>query len=150
MTSGRKKTPTNQKIVKGTFRKDRANKDEPVVTNKIPPAPDHLSKAALIEWGRISRELYELGLLSTIDMASLAAYCQSYGRWAEAEEELSNTGLTIETTNGNIIQNPLVGIANQAMEHMRKHLTEFGMTPASRARVSATPKQPQNEFSMFG
>lgn len=130
------KKPTNLKVLQGTNRKDRQNKNEVFPETEIPAAPDHLSKEALIEWGRITDDLYRLGLLTKIDMASLAAYCQSFGRWAKAEAELKDQGLTITTTNGNVIQNPLVGIANQAMEHMRKHLVEFGMTPASRSKVS--------------
>jgi len=84
-------------------------------------------------------------------MASLAAYCQSYGRWAQAETDLKDQGLTITTTNGNIIQNPLVGIANQAMEHMRKHLANFGMSPADRAKVSAAEgDKKKSDWEGFG
>lgn len=92
-----------------------------------------------------------MGLLTKMDMASLAAYCQAYGRWVQAEEELKNEGLTIETFNGNIIQNLIVGIANQAMEHMRKHLANFGMSPADRAKVSANKADAgkQDPFAAF-
>jgi P27 family predicted phage terminase small subunit len=134
---GRKKTPTKLKIIKGTNRKDRQNKKEPVVPIKIPSAPDHLSKEALIEWDRVSNQLYKLGLLTDIDMAALAGYCDAYGMWVKSRNELNSESLTIETTNGNIIQNPLVGIVNQSREHMRKFLTEFGLSPASRAKVTA-------------
>ena len=48
--------------------------------------------------------------------------------------------LTETTSNGNIIQNPLVGIANKSLELMHKYLTEFGMSPSSRTRVSAKKK----------
>ena len=141
------KKPTNLKVLQGTLRKDRITKNEVFPETEIPPAPDHLSKEALIEWGRITSDLYTLGLLTKIDMASLAAYCQSFGRWAQAETELNNSSLLIKTTNGNIIQNPLVGIANQAMEHMRKHLSEFGMSPASRAKVSAKQETKKDEWA---
>ncbi len=147
---GRKKKPTNTKVIQGTFRKDRANPNEPAYKTEIPPAPDHLSKEALIEWGRVSNELHNQGLLSAVDMAALAGYCQSYGRWVDAETQLNAEGLTVETTNGNKIQNPLVGIANQAKEHMRKFLIEFGMTPASRAKVSARKKKKDDEWAKFG
>lgn len=138
---GRKKLPTNLKVIKGTAQKCRINPNEPKPNPEIPAAPNHLSKEALIEWGRISGQLYRLGLLANIDMAALAAYCQAYGRWVEAELAIKKNGLTIETSNLNVIQNPEVGIANKAMELMHKYLTEFGMTPASRARVSAKPKE---------
>ena len=146
---GRKAIPTNLKIIKGTVRKDRENKSEPVVPVGIPSPPDHLSKIALIEWGRISAQLFQLGLLTEIDMAALAAYCDSFGMWCDSSEQLKNERLTIETTNGNVIQNPLVGIVNQSREHMRKFLTEFGLSPASRAKVTANNGKKKDEWDDF-
>ena len=145
---GRKPIPEHLKVVKGTSRKGRQNPTAPVYKNDIPPAPDHLSRDALIEWGRVSNDLYALGLLTKMDRAALAAYCQAYGRWVDAEGQLAISGFTIETTNGNVIQHPLVGIANQAMEHMRKFLIEFGLTPASRNKVSA--KSEKKDASPWG
>lgn len=113
------------------------NPDEAMPDPAIPSPPEHLSQAASVEWGRITQDLYTLGLLSHIDRSALAAYCVVYSRWAEAEELIKEKGILIKTTNGNVIQSPLVGIANKAMELMHKYLTEFGMTPASRARVRA-------------
>ncbi len=127
--------------MQGTYRKDRAVKNEPFPKNEIPDSPEHLSPEALTEWNRISSVLFNLGLLTGMDMASLAAYCQSYGRWVKAETELKNESLVLISDKGNHVQNPLVGIANQAMEHMRKHLANFGMSPADRTKVSSTKKQ---------
>ena len=73
--AGRKKLPTNLKILKGTQRADRVNPNEPMPDPNIPEAPDFLSKDALIEWGRITAQLFKLGLLTDIDMAALALYC---------------------------------------------------------------------------
>ena len=141
--AGRKPTPTKLKLLKGTAQKCRMNKDEPQPEVGIPSPPNHLSKDAFVEWGRVTHQLYQLGLLSDIDRSALAAYCQIYGRWVDAETQLAGTGLVITTSNGNIIQNPLVGIANKALELMHKFLTEFGMTPSSRTRVSTTKQQPK-------
>lgn len=116
------------------------NKNEPKPDLSMSSAPEHLSRYALMEWGRVTVELYRLGLLTEIDRAALAAYCQCYGRWREAEEELAKTGLTITTTNGNVIQNPIVGIANKSLEMMHKFLVEFGMTPSARTRVTPAGK----------
>lgn len=138
--AGRKPLPTPLKILRGTDRKDRTNKNEPKPDLSMPSAPEHLSRYALMEWGRVTVELYQLGLLTDIDRAALAAYCQCYGRWREAEEELAKTGLTITTTNGNVIQNPIVGIANKSLEMMHKFLVEFGMTPSARTRVTPVGK----------
>lgn len=149
--AGRKPLPTNLKAVKGTLRKGRENKNEPRPELAYPAPPEHLSREALQEWGRIVPQLHQLGLLSDIDRAALAAYCQTYGRWVQAERELQDLeALLDETPNGMKQQHALVGIANTAMKLMHKYLTEFGMTPSSRARVSV-PKEDSkdNNFSGF-
>ena len=74
----------------------------------------------------MSRLLFNLGLLTQIDGAALASYCASYGRWRQAEEDLADSGLLLKNTSGNVIQNPLVGIADQAQRDMVKILVEFG------------------------
>lgn len=149
--AGRKPLPSNLKSIKGTARKGRENKDEPRPDTHLPSPPEHLSREALVEWGRITEQLYQLGLLTEIDRAALAAYCQTYGRWAQAEADIATEGMTVETTNGNIIQSPLVGIANKALELMHKYLTEFGMTPSSRSRVAAKKADAeQDEWAGFG
>ncbi len=98
-------------------------------------------------------ELEALGLLAKIDRASLAAYCQCWARWIEAEELVAEQGLVAVTDKGNVIQHPAVGIANTALGQMRAFLTEFGMTPASRTRISVKPPtkgQDATEAFLFG
>ena len=73
------------------------------------------------------------------------AYAQAYGRWVEAERAIAKMaekdqltgGLMIKTSNGNAIQNPLVGTANKAASDMMRYAAEFGMTPSARSRISA-------------
>ena len=149
--AGRKKTPTKLKVIKGTDQPCRMNPDEAEPDLAIPTPPEHLSQEASVEWGRVSQELYQLGLLSRIDRAALAGYCQAYGRWVESERLLTQKGIMVKTTNGNVIQSPLVGIANKSLEMMHKFLIEFGMTPAARARVQAKkPEDDQNKKQGFG
>ncbi|ABN75759.1 phage terminase small subunit P27 family [Cereibacter sphaeroides] len=142
---GRKPTPTNLKVIAGTDRADRRNDKEPKPKAVRLAAPAFLSEPARGEWARVVEDLYALGILSNVDRAALAAYCQAYGRWVQAEEALSRMaerdqvtrGLMIKTSNGNAIQNPLVGSANTAMRDMVKFAAEFGMTPSARSRVKA-------------
>lgn len=76
--------------------------------------------------------------------AALAAYCQGYGRWQQAERALAKmaetdsaaSGMVIKTKSGNAIHNPLVGIANKAMADMVRYAAEFGMTPSARTRIA--------------
>jgi P27 family predicted phage terminase small subunit len=108
-----------------------------------PEPPMALDEIAMREWRRLAGVLRERNALHEIDHGSLAAYCQMYSRWVAAEKALARMaeldpvagGLMIKTSNGNAIQNPLVGIANKAAAAMVKYAGEFGMTPHSRGQV---------------
>ena len=149
MTKGRKPKPTKLKLVTNTYRKDRANQDEPEPKVGIPSPPDFLNADALQEWGRMSEKLYQLGMLAEIDRGIFAAYCQAYGRWAEAERLIKEKGFLTKTSNGNIIQSPLVGIANKAMKEMRDNASIMGIPATMRTRVHAIPPQSE-EKTGFG
>jgi P27 family predicted phage terminase small subunit len=51
----------------------------------------------------------------------------------------STDGLMMSTINGNLIQNPVIGILNKARADVARFATDLGMTPSSRSRVTATP-----------
>ncbi len=140
MATGRKPTPTALKLVKGNPGKRPLNAAEPKPAPKIPDPPDHLpvKSEARKEWFRISKQLHELGLLTEIDRAALAAYCVAWGRWVEAEEQLTKYGTVIKSPDkGWLVQSPYLSIANRAMDQMAKLLAEFGMSPSSRSRVQS-------------
>ena len=71
--------PTKLKVVRGTLRKGRANAHEPALPVEIPRCPAHLGAEAKREWKRVSRELAGYGLLTRIDRAALALYCEAWG-----------------------------------------------------------------------
>lgn len=145
MARGRKPKPTILKVIAGNPGKRRLPKNEPKPEPSIPPCPPHLGDEAKFEWHRLSHELYRLGLLSNIDGNALACYCEAFGTWVQANKAIRKmaetdeitAGLMIRTKGGNVIQNPMVGVRNRAMEIMNKLAAEFGMTPSSRARVAS-------------
>jgi P27 family predicted phage terminase small subunit len=144
---GRKPKPTKLKLVNGNPGHRPLNRNEPEPEALTPDPPAHLSAIAVEEWNRITAELEKLKLISSIDRAALAAYCQCYARWVEAETYIEFHGLTITTTLGNSIANPAVGIANTAMKLMGKFLVEFGMTPSSRTRLSVSKGKDQSKWA---
>jgi len=154
--TGPPKKPTKLKLLQGTFRADRAAQNEAQPELDIPAVPPHLSDEAKVEWGRISQELFQLGLLSRIDRAALAAYCESWSDWLDASRMCSTKDgkdrKVILTTNGNPMENPYYTIKKRSMELMHKFLTEFGMTPAARSRINATPaeKPKASQWGNFG
>jgi len=141
--AGRKPLPTNVKELKGTVRKCRQNKAEPEYPRGLLEPPNHLTGVALAHWHEIYPKLEKAGVVTTIDIVALAAYCKAYQRWREATSEVDKYGAVIESPSGYPIQSPYLAIANKAFDQMLKLLTEFGMTPSSRTRVSATKQQPK-------
>ncbi|MCH8342474.1 MAG: phage terminase small subunit P27 family [Planctomycetes bacterium] len=137
MKRGPKPLPTQLKLARGSRRV--TDPLEPIPPVVRPTRPAHLSRTARSEWDRIAPELERLGLLTKLDRAALAAYCQAYGRWVKAEKEAAMHGLVVKTKDGNLIQNPYLSIANKAMRQMHEFLVEFGMTPSSRTRVTVVP-----------
>lgn len=139
--------PTALRVIEGNRSRRPLPQKEPKPRLGLPPAPAHLDARAIAEWNRITPELHAIGVLSVIDGAVLAAYCMAYSRWAEAEEAIARmkardqlTGaLMIKTSNGNAIQNPLVGTANKAMLLMCRFAIEYGLTPSSRTTIEARP-----------
>lgn len=111
------------------------NEREPQPAVKIPACPRHLTGEARREWRRIGAELVQLGVVTVIDRAALAAYCTAWARWVDAEAQVARLGTIVKTANGNLIQNPYLAVANRALEQMTRLATEFGMTPSSRTRV---------------
>jgi len=152
-------TPTKLKILRGNPGRRRVNKAEPEPKTEIPVSPKHLQKEAQAEWKRISKQLSDLGLLTKVDRAGLAAYCVAWERWVHAEQRIIGfdeqgnetkepKGLVFITKNGYPIQNPYLNIADKAMGQMVKLLAEFGMTPSARSRIQLSSKK-QDEADPF-
>lgn len=77
----------------------------------------------------------QLGILTEVDMAAFAGYCQAYARWKAAEEFISKHGAIVKTPSGYWQQVPQVAIAQQYLKQMSKFCEQFGLTPASRSRI---------------
>lgn len=140
---GRKPTPTHLKLVKGNPGKRTVNADEPEyeLTNIMPPP--ELDDRAKVEWGRVAHQLQAQRVLTDVDRATLAGYCATYSTFIQCEDVLRKLqeqdkvfgGLVVKTSNGTMIQNPMVGIRNTALATMNKFAVELGMTPSSRTRI---------------
>lgn len=82
-------------------------------------------------------------LVTEFDRSALAAYCQAYGTWVEAERYIKKEGMISITPNGLPIQSAWLQIKNKALEQLHKYAVEFGFTPASRSKVSVMEKEPE-------
>jgi len=152
-----RRKPTILRMVDGNRGKRPPPKNEAKVSPGLPTPPDFLCEVALAEWDRVAADLYKVGLLTELDRAALAAYCTAYARYVKAEQALAqlaeddpvNGGLTVTTTNGNVVQNPMLGIARRANADALRAAAAFGMTPASRSGVEARPPETEDDASEF-
>ena len=134
---GRKPKPTAMKVFEGNPGKRPLNDKEPKPPKGMPLCPAWLEGEAKKEWRRLSRIMSQMGILSLVDKAAFATYCQAYARYKEAEEYISKHGSTFTTPSGYIQQVPQVSIAQTYSKIMIKIASEFGLTPASRSRIVA-------------
>ena len=156
---GPKPMPTHLKLLRGNPGHQVLNKNEPqpMLGDEPLPPPNYLDGYAKEEWLRLSTELHRLRLLTICDVAALAAYCDAYGRWRDAKEALDRIrandptmrGLMIKRESA-IITNPLVSSARKAAGDMVRFASEFGLTPAARARIGAGPYGDSTRKNKFG
>lgn len=133
---GRPPKPTAIKELEGNPGKRPLNKNEPRPKQKAPKCPSWLEPDAKKEWRRLSKELEAMGLLTQVDMAAFAGYCQAFARWKEAEEFISKHGSILKTSSGYIQQIPQVSIAQQNLKQIRNFCSELGLSPSARSRLN--------------
>ena len=136
-TRGRKPKPTALKLLEGNPGKRPINEHEPVPPKGTVKCPTWLEPEAKKEWKRLAPSLEAMGVLTQADLTAFAGYCQAYARWKEAEEFISQHGSIFQTPSGYVQQVPQVSIAQQNLKIMQSICSEFGLTPATRARIIA-------------
>lgn len=96
-TRGRKPKPTAMKELEGNPGKHPLNTSEPKPNKKAPACPKWLEPEAKKEWRRLAKQMEAIGILTEVDMAAFAGYCQAYARWKEAEEFITQHGTIVKT-----------------------------------------------------
>jgi len=155
--AGRKPIPNVIKFKTGNPGKRPLKKEPTPEDHDIPTPPVHLDAYALEEWSRVADELHTMGVLYRVDQQILGAYCDAYSVWRHAVEALRArvekaggnelAGLIDTTSNGNVVQNTLLGTRNKAREDMVKFAQEFGIGGVARARLAIDPaKNPGSKF----
>lgn len=152
--------PTALKLLEGNAGKRSLNLADGVNPRvEAPTAPKHLGIEARKEWKRITPLLEDLGLVSGLDRAALALYCQAVGRLSELETAFGgmvnrltdNADAPMSypdavyaashsvTPSGYAQQSVIVQLIKSHREQVNRYLMHFGLSPAARGRV-----QPSN------
>ncbi len=86
-----------------------------------------------------------MGLLTVLDGGLFSIYCTAYATWQEACGQIRLHGMTQTSKRGGLTTSPWVRIAHQQAELVRSFGSEFGLSPASRTRISVSLPEPDSE-----
>ena len=129
------------------------NKAEPRPPRGVPPMPKHLPETARQLWRWLAPRLDDSQVLTKVDGPALELLCDAYAEYRAAraviEAQGATYGLDTEVGGTMVRTRPEVGIAADAWRRMRAMLTEFGLTPASRSKVSMVGAVPEDPFEEY-
>ena len=152
MNPGPPPKPTHLKLIQGNpgRRPLNVNEPKPNTLTKAPAPPELLGRSGKALWRKLVKPLMALNLLTALDLVALESYCDAYDVWMLTRREFKRNGsrLTVETMGGPK-QNPLLVIIRNARDDMRKLSAEFGLSPASRSRVTGTTQSDDKSAKLF-
>ena len=144
MGRGRKPLPGKIHQLHGTKRDDRHG-GEIELEAILPDPPDRLTGEARAEWLRISPDLHNAGVLTALDLVPLEMYCNAWAQYRKAIDDISvdGVGAVSRTPNGYKQQSAEFQVVNVCEKRVLSFLSEFGMTPATRARIKLINQKPK-------
>ena len=153
MTAGRPRKPTALHKLQGTYRpREHGSRNEP----EVPDAKATLPRWAGLEgeaekcYRRLAPMLSSMRVLTEADVAALVQLARRYGEYMHAAELVEESGTTYTSQGREGIQikpHPNVAIRDRAWQDFQRGLAEFGLTPSSRSKIAAPPKQDESAMS---
>ena len=129
--SGRKPTGT------GAGRRSHHKKQNRLQTNPdagVPEMPFELPKRARAQYQRLVPLLLKMKVLTEADGRALASYCIHRAQLEEVDAHIEKHGIIVRSKDGDR-PNPAFRVKSHLLREMRVFENEFGLTPASRARL---------------
>ena len=105
--------------------------------------PPWLSAEASEVWRREAPDQIALGVLTRSDAFAFSLLCEVAADYHAGRAALD----TLEPTDRNRFK--LEAVVHRQRDHIFKLAGEFGMTPASRSKLSVLPRKPANKFDVF-
>lgn len=149
--AGRKPAPAKLKVLRGD-RPSRVNDKQPEIIPMFLQAPDWLSPKAKEAFNDLYPILNEMGIVGSSDKMALEMLCDAYAEYREARGYIEEEGSTYDCTTptGTIVRvHPQVAIASDAWKRVRSMMSEFGLTPSARNKVSASGKDKEDPLEKF-
>jgi P27 family predicted phage terminase small subunit len=151
--TGRPPKPTHLKVLSGDEER-RINRDEPEpepaellgVDLKAPPRG--IGARAAKVWRQYAPDLVDKHVLTTWDVALFESFCHAVAdyhelrakRRAHARDEYQHDAFTGIGSQGQLVRSPYWSAEQDALDRMMKLSTRFGLSPADRAGLVASPE----------
>lgn len=97
-----------------------------------PPPIYELSVGARAHWKYLFPQIKHY--MGTVDLDTLAAYCEAFNQWMEAKRILNSEGLIVMGSKSQV-KNPAFSVWVEALTKMDKYGQKLGLCPASRTRI---------------
>ena len=151
MKSRQSPKPTALKVLQGTNRPDRGVENEPVPSSDAPIAPNWLNHRAreIFEDRVLILDELQLASASHVDMlAMLASRLEEVERFSKYLDDVGSSYKTT-TKDGRTMWRsyPEVAQRNEAFRHGQSLLAEFGLSPASGAKVNVPTQTQDNPWA---
>lgn len=140
MTRGRKSNPKSLHALRGNPSRLKLNApDSPAFDIEIPPPPDTLDGYGRREWERVTRLMYELKIITSLDEAIVEAYCQNRSELRILRQELKGQKRFFKSERSGMEHpNPRMREIRRLVQEQRLIVQELGFSPTSRSKVSTT------------
>lgn len=147
--AGRKPKPTGLLKAQGTYRKDRHGARVPIEEPLTKSPVDWLTEEEKEVWTKWYEYLQKNDILKETDEVAFGLLCKTFVRLKKLNEEMPNTEDFIMEHMSDVgtvttKKHPKYDIMADSEKSLLRLLTEFGMTPASRAKVKAAIGEKKN------
>lgn len=141
--SGRRKQPTQLKILRGNPGKRRLSPDEPIpppLDESFDTPPPELAgdDRAAHEWRRVAPLLRSCGLVTQAERSTLLALCLEWSQYLAATAELRKARI-VKNDAGVVGMSPYIAIADKSLSQCLRLWNELGLTPSGRAKIAKVP-----------
>lgn len=151
--AGRKAVPTALRLIRGNPGKRPLPKHEPRARLVAPDPPKRLQPVARSMWKELVPVLFRMRVLTEADLRALELICEAWAEYRQAQLIIAKQGAWYETINesgGKMIRShPALVDRADAWRRAKAGLVEFGLTPASRTKVTAAPEDAHDPLQEF-
>lgn len=134
---GPQPTPSAILAARGSWRA-KMRSGEPQIAVSVPDCPAWVQGPARDWWPEVAGQLAEMGVMGAPYTVALGLLVDALSDYLQARETVLRAGQTYETANGQIHTRPEVAVMERAWTRTLHAAGEFGLTPASRTRVSVS------------